>query len=257
MRLKYVPGSPEHIAESEFVIKKPEEHKGSWNTLFGNSNPIHIEIGMGKGRFITELARKNPNINYIGVEKYTSVLIRAIEKREIIEFGRKLKNLTNEAPEEEAQQENTQENGLTEKEGTIGEEKSPCGYRLPNLYYLCVDAEFIDGMFAKGEVDRIYLNFSDPWPKDRHAKRRLTSAHFLSKYETFLNPEGCIAFKTDNRGLFDFSLTEIAENGWELSEVTYDLHNSEYAEGNVMTEYEQKFSAKGNPINRLVARKKF
>lgn len=234
MRLKFVPGSPEHISESEFVIKKPEEHKGCWKELFGNSNPVHIEIGMGKGRFITELAKRNPDINYIGIEKYTSVLIRAVEKREIIEFGKKLKNLTNETLEEEYSSE----------------------HRLSNLYYLCVDAEFLDGMFAEGEVDRIYLNFSDPWPKDRHAKRRLTSAHFLAKYEKFLNPEGCIAFKTDNRGLFDFSLTEISENGWELSEVTYDLHNSEYAEGNVMTEYEQKFSAKGNPINRLVARKK-
>lgn len=243
MRLKFVPGSPERIAESEFVIRKPEDRKGRWKEVFGNDNPIHIEIGMGKGRFITELAKRNPDINYIGIEKYTSVLIRAIEKREIIEFGHKLK-LSDGKDAETA--------GAPDAD--IDEIPAET-YHLPNLYYLCVDAEFTDSIFGPGEISKIYLNFSDPWPKDRHAKRRLTSSHFLSKYEKFLHKDGCIAFKTDNRGLFDFSLTEIENAGWTLSEITFDLHHSEYAKNNVMTEYEQKFSAKGNPINRLVARK--
>lgn len=210
MRLRNVKGSREAIAANSFVIHNETEMKGKWHELFGNTNPIHIEIGMGKGQFIMELARRNPDINYIGIEKYSSVLIRALEKRE-------------------------QEQDIT------------------NLYFIRMDAEYIPDVFDANEVDRIYLNFSDPWPKDRHAKRRLTSTHFLGLYDKLLSPDGKVIFKTDNRELFDFSLEQIPEAGWTLESFTYDLHNSAYNEGNIMTEYETKFSALGTPINQLVA----
>ena len=208
MRLRNVTGSREMIAANDFVIHNPEEKKGSWREVFGNDNPIHIEVGMGKGRFLTELAQLNPNINYIGIEKYSSVLIRAVEKREQIE--------------------------------------------LSNLFFIRMDAEDINDVFAEGEIDQIYLNFSDPWPKDRHAKRRLTSHQFLHRYDQFLKRDGVIIFKTDNKALFDFSLEEVPVAGWKLENYTYDLHHSEYNEGNVMTEYEEKFSSMGNPICRMV-----
>lgn len=208
MRLRNVTGSREMIAANDFVIHNPEEKKGSWREVFGNDNPIHIEVGMGKGRFLTELAQLNPNINYIGIEKYSSVLIRAVEKREQIE--------------------------------------------LSNLFFIRMDAEDINDVFAEGEIDQIYLNFSDPWPKDRHAKRRLTSHQFLHRYDQFLKRDGVIIFKTDNKALFDFSLEEVLVAGWKLQNYTYDLHHSEYNEGNVMTEYEEKFSSMGNPICRMV-----
>jgi tRNA (guanine-N7-)-methyltransferase len=209
MRLRNVRGSKETIAVNEYVIQKPEEYKGKWGKLFGNNNPIHIEIGMGKGKFLIQLAQNNPNINYIGIEKYSSVLVRAIEKRE--------------------------ETSLT------------------NLYFIRFDAEYINEIFAENEISQIYLNFSDPWPKDRHAKRRLTSKEFLARYDQLLTGNGEVIFKTDNRGLFDFSLEQAELAGWKLRNHTFDLHHSEYVDGNVMTEYEEKFSAMGNPICRLVA----
>lgn len=212
MRLRNITGAREEIAVSEFVMQTPKEQKGHWDEFFGRKAPLQLEIGMGKGRFITTLAELHPEINYIGIEKYASVLIRAIEKKKDRED-------------------------------------------LTNLAFLAEDAAELPEMFEKGEVDRIYLNFSDPWPKARHARRRLTSKEFLSRYEQFLKPEGEICFKTDNRELFDFSVEEAKEAGYELSEVTYDLHHSPYAEGNVMTEYEEKFSGKGNPIHRFVAKK--
>ena len=190
MRLRNVRGSRETIAADECVLHDPEDQKaqkGHWHELFGNDHPIHIEVGMGKGQFIMTLAQQNPDINYIGIEKYSSVLVRALEK------------------------------------------------------------------FDQNEVDRIYLNFSDPWPKDRHAKRRLTSKEYWARYNQILCPEGRVIFKTDNRPLFDFSLEQVEVAGWELDNYTFDLHHSEYAEGNVMTEYEERFTAKGNPICRLVA----
>ncbi len=210
MRLRNVPGAREEMAVNKYVVSNPEENKGKWNEYFGNSNPLHIEIGTGKGQFILKLAEQNPNVNYIGIEKFSSVLIRAVEKQE------------------ESQ--------------------------LPNLVFLRFDAEDIENVFEKGEVERIYLNFSDPWPKDRHAKRRLTSTRFLARYEKFINPEGYVAFKTDNRALFDFSLEQAEKSGWLIEDVTFDLHNSEYSEGNIMTEYEERFSSMGNPICRMVAR---
>ena len=209
MRLKNVPGSREAVVQSEYVVQETEPKKGCWKEVFANGNPIHIEIGMGKGRFISELSRLNPDINYVGIEKYSSVLIRAIEKQQEL--------------------------------------------MLPNLKFIRMDAENICDWFEKGEVDKIYLNFSDPWPKDRHAKRRLTSVQFLARYEQILLPGHSLEFKTDNRDLFDFSLEQFDEAGWVKDYVTYDLHNSEYMEGNVMTEYEEKFSAMGNPIFKVAA----
>ena len=211
MRLRNVKGSRETIGASEFVIQNGEQYKGNWaKEIFGNDHPIHIEVGMGKGQFIMELARRNPDINYIGIEKYSSVLVRALEKRQ-------------------------QEEDMN------------------NLFFLRMDAENICNYFGKDEVSRIYLNFSDPWPKDRHAKRRLTSKEFFKRYDQILVPEGRVIFKTDNRPLFDFSVEQVPEAGWKIENVTYDLHHSEYVEGNIMTEYETKFSSMGIPINRLVA----
>jgi tRNA (guanine-N(7)-)-methyltransferase len=209
MRLRNIRGSRETVASNEYVIQDPEQYKGRWNSLFQNDNPVHVEIGMGKGKFIMQLAAINPNINYIGIEKYSSVLLRALEKRNEVE--------------------------------------------LNNLYFIRFDAEYINDIFDKEELSKIYLNFSDPWPKDRHAKRRLTSKEFLARYDQCLKKDGVIEFKTDNRSLFDFSLEEVKLAGWELKLVTFDLHHSEYAEGNVMTEYEEKFSALGNPIHKLVS----
>lgn len=210
MRLRNIKGAREAVAASPYVLAEPERYRGRWGEYFGNTNPLHIEIGMGKGKFITELAARHPEINYIGIERYESVLIRAIEKID--------------------------ENGKPE-----------------NLIFLRFGAEDMEALFAAGEVERIYLNFSDPWPKDRHAKRRLTSVRFLSRYRKCLAPSGRIEFKTDNRALFDFSLEQAEADGWKVEEVTYDLHHSEYAEGNIMTEYEEKFSGQGNPIHRMVA----
>ena len=210
MRLRKVKGAKEAILESPFVIHDATSKKGHWKEFFQNSNPIHIEIGMGKGRFLTELARQNPNINYIGIERYDSVLVRALEKREQTE-------------------------------------------PLSNLFYLCEDAKNVAEIFGTNEIARIYLNFSDPWPKDRHAKRRLTSTEFFARYDQILAKEGVVIFKTDNKILFDFSLEQVPLASWNLKDVTFDLHHSEYAEGNIMTEYEEKFSSLGNPIFRLVA----
>ena len=209
MRLKNVPGARDVIAESSRVVHEPEKQKGNWQQVFGNDHPVHIEIGMGKGRFICEMAKTHPDINYIGIEKYSSVLLRAIQKME-------------EEP-------------------------------LPNLLFIRMDAENIDEVFGLDEVDRIYLNFSDPWPKDRHAKRRLPSKEFLARYDRFLKKDGVLEFKTDNRGLFDFAVEELPQAGWKLVKITYDLHHDEeMMQGNVMTEYEQKFSSMGNPIYKYI-----
>ena len=212
MRLRNVPGSREAIADNDMAINEPTELKGKWKEEFGNDNPNRIEIGMGKGKFITTLAMENPDINYIGIEKYSSVLIRAIERCEEIE--------------------------------------------VPNLRFIRMEAEYICDVFEKGEVDRIYLNFSDPWPKDRHAKRRLTSKQFFERYDVILKKDGIVEFKTDNDLLFQFSLEQVPEAGWELIEQTWDLHNDErLMQGNVMTEYESKFSQMGNPIHKLIAKR--
>ena len=209
MRLRNIKGSVEIVESNDYVINHPEEYKGKWNEVFQNNQPIHLEIGMGKGKFIMEHARKHLDVNYIGVEKYSSVLVRALQKIE-------------------------------------DEEPS-------NLRFLCYNAENLLDVFDKEDIDKIYLNFSDPWPKDRHAKRRLTSKEFLQRYDQCLKKDGEIVFKTDNRPLFDFSVEEVKGFGWKLREVTYDLHHSEYVNGNVMTEYEEKFVKEDKPIHRFIA----
>lgn len=212
MRLRNIKGSREVIAESVYVVHEEEKRAGCWHKIFGNDHPVHIEIGMGKGKFIMALAKANPHMNYVGIEKYSSVLIRALDKME--------------------------------------REEEP----LKNLYFIRMDAENITSVFAKDEVNRIYLNFSDPWPKDRHAKRRLTSKEFFARYDKILSQEGQVEFKTDNRLLFDFSVESVKEAGWQLVAVTYDLHHDEtLMTGNIMTEYEERFSSLGNPIHKLIA----
>ena len=209
MRLKNVPGAREAIAASDLVIKDAESLKGKWREYWGNDKEIHIEVGMGKGKFMMGMAKANPDVNYIGIEMYSSVLYRAVQKLEL----------------------------------------EP----LDNLKYLLLDAKDIANVFDKGEVDRIYLNFSDPWPKDRHAKRRLPSRQFLARFDQILKDGGVIEFKTDNKDLFTFAEEEVEPAGWKILEITYDLHNDEkMVEGNIMTEYEEKFSSMGNPIYKYI-----
>jgi tRNA (guanine-N7-)-methyltransferase len=211
MRLRNIPGADGIVAASPYCIQNPTAHCGQWHALLESDAPIHVEIGMGKGRFLLDLAEQNPQIEYIGVERYTSVLLRAVQKME-------------ERP-------------------------------LSNVHFLCEDAAALPEIFAPGEVDRIYLNFSDPWPKDRHTRRRLTSRQFLERYECFLAPDGRLEFKTDNQELFTFSLAEIeAAPGWHLDASTRDLHHDAVLNtGNIMTEYEEKFSSLGHPICKLIA----
>ena len=209
MRLKNVPGARETIDASAFTIPEPEVWKGRWQEVFGRQAPLHIEIGMGKGQFLTALAAEHPDINYIGIEKFSSVLVRAVQKQNELE--------------------------------------------LPNLRLIRMDADSITDVFTPGEVDRIYLNFSDPWPKERHAKRRLTSVEFLRRYENILAKDGHVEFKTDNQPLFEFSLEAAEEAGWKLLAVTRDLHHdTALNKGNIMTEYEERFSAQGNPICKMI-----
>ena len=211
MRLRNIPGSEEVLENSNYVINDPKKFKENWNTVFENKNPIYIEIGMGKGKFIVTLAKQNPEINFIGIEKYSSVLLRAVQK-------------------------------LQEEEND-----------LRNLRLICIDAKEIEDVFGKEEIKKLYLNFSDPWPKDRHAKRRLTSKEFLKRYESIIKRNGLIEFKTDNKILFDFSLEEYKKSNWVLNAVSFDLHNdASLNRNNVMTEYETKFSQMGNPIFKMI-----
>ncbi|MGL4973581.1 MAG: tRNA (guanosine(46)-N7)-methyltransferase TrmB [Culicoidibacterales bacterium] len=208
MRLRNIPHAKETIENNpQYVIPEPKDHRGSWQQNFEKNQPLHIEVGMGRGRFLYEMAQANPTINYLGIEKMDSVIIIALE--------RLMKN------------------------------------PLPNLRLIRVDAEQIDEMFARGEVERVYLNFSDPWPKKKHAKRRLTHENFLKQYET-ITDFGAIHFKTDNRSLFEYSLMSLANYGMKYDYMSLDLHNSDF-EGNIMTEYEARFSQKGHPIYRLEA----
>lgn len=207
-------GSRDRIAESGFCVNEPESYKGRWSSLFGNEAPIHIEIGMGKGRFLMRQAMLNPDINYIGIEMYSSVLIRAVQK---------------------------------------AEEAGEAGTGTGNYKFIRMDAGRLADVFAPGEIKKIYLNFSDPWPKERHAKRRLTSPGFLKLYYSLLPEGAAVEFKTDNEDLFRYSLETIAESGWTLTASTFDLYSDpEMLRGNVPTEYEEKFTAKGNKICKLI-----
>lgn len=211
MRLRNIPGADEYVTNHPCCIQLSPEHKGKWQSFFEKEQPLHIEIGMGKGQFIMNLAKLHPEINYIGMERYSSVLLRGLQKFDSLEEP------------------------------------------LPNLKFICDDAKKLPEAFAFGEIDKIYLNFSDPWPKDRHAKRRLTSHQFLSCYNRVLAPEGKLEFKTDNIDLFRFSLEELKLAHWTLETHTFDLHHDEELnKGNVMTEYEEKFSSMGNPICKLI-----
>ena len=217
MRLRNVPGSREILEADRYVIGQEEQQKalaGHWRELFGNDHPVYIEVGMGKGRFIMEHAANHPEINYIGIEKFSNVLVRAVQKRS--------------------------------------------SYEGDNVYFLRMDAENLCDVFGEGECSRIYLNFSDPWPKARHDKRRLTHHRFLQIYSDLLPAGGLIEFKTDNMDLFDFSIEEIeAFPDFDLIKITRDLHlDDDMNPGNVMTEYEAKFSAQGNPIYKLIAARK-
>ncbi|PFH91067.1 tRNA (guanosine(46)-N7)-methyltransferase TrmB [Bacillus sp. AFS088145] len=209
MRLRHKPGAADQVKQNaHYVIPNPSEQKGKWKEVFQNDQPIHIEVGTGRGRFMVGMARANPHINYIGIEKYTSVVSDALDK-------------------------------LIEAE-------------VPNLKLLNVDAQKLTDFFEDGEIDRVYLNFSDPWPKVRHEKRRLTYKTFLNMYQQILKNDGEIHFKTDNQDLFEFSIMSMANYGMTMHFLSLDLHNSDF-EGNIMTEYEEKFSSKGNRIYRVEA----
>lgn len=207
MRLRNVKGAKEIIENSSYVIKDAETYKGNYKKLFNNDNPIYLEIGMGKGKFIIENALKYPDINFIGVEKFDSVLVRAVQSL---------------------------------NEG------------IPNLKLIKMDATSIESVFDK-EIDRLYLNFSDPWPKNSHEHRRLTSLLFLKRYESILKTNEII-MKTDNRHLFEYSLISFNNNGYSIKELSLDLHSDDCAD-NVETEYEMKFSSKGFPIYRVYVQK--
>ena len=216
MRIRKKSWEADELSSNRHLVHEPEQYKGKWHEYFGNDKPIYAEIGCGKGRFIVQNAIENPDVNFIGIERYSSVLLRALEKFDTEEYE-----------------------------------------ALTNIRFVCMDARNVEEVFAPEEVDKIFLNFSDPWPKARHAKRRLTSTEFLERYEKILAQGGRVEFKTDNTELFNFSLEQVKEAGWYLEKYTYDLHHQEEMNaGNIMTEYEEKFSLKGNPINKLIARRK-
>lgn len=211
MRLRNKPWAKPLMAENpQWVVTEPEQFRGKWQTRFAKEAPIYIEVGMGKGRFIVEMAEKYPERNFIGLEIQTAATGMALKKQ-------------------------------IEKQ-------------LPNLQFICANGSGLETFFAKNEVAGVYLNFSDPWPKKRQAKRRLTYKSFLKQYEYVMKPKGYLEFKTDNMGLFEYSLTSLNNYGMKFEQVWLDLHSDEEAVvDNVMTEYEQKFSEKGQPIYKLKA----
>ena len=210
MRIKKIKNAKEKIESSKYLILDPENYKGNWNRYFNNDNKIRIEIGCGKGNFITELAKQNPNINYIGIEMFDSVLLRAIENQE--------------------------------------------EYKLSNLVFVRINALYLNDIFDK-EIDLIYLNFSDPWPKNRHHKRRLTSEKFLNVYDKIFTSNPNIAQKTDNEELFIYSIESLSNYGYKLKNITFDLHNSIYSKENIETEYEKRFVSQNKRIFKLEAYK--
>ncbi len=216
MRLRNIPGAEEAVAAHELCYNDGHPMAGEWSKIFENDHPLCLEIGMGKGRFLITLAELHPELNYVGIEMFDSVLLRALQKMDAT--------------------------------------PNPPG----NIRFLRMNAENVCSMFAPGEVSRIYLNFSDPWPKDRHAKRRLTSTRYLERYDRILSAGGQIEFKTDNRDLFRFSLEQVEEAGWNLDACTCDLHFDETMnEGNVMTEYEERFAKEGKAIYKMIISRDF
>lgn len=209
MRHRKVKNLDERIqANSQYLVNDPAEHKGKWRELFGNDGKLYLELGCGKGKFLTSRALADNKANFIGIEGLDAVIVRALEKA---------------------------------GEGEVA-----------NIRYVMEFVKDIRDFFDEGELDGIYLNFSDPWPKARHAKRRLTFGDTLLKYKQVLKPEGFIAFKTDNEGLFDFTLEEIERLGLEIKELSRDLHNSDYAAKEFTTEYEEKFHGVGKNINYVL-----
>lgn len=209
MRLRNVKNAKEIVNSSKYVLQNPKELKGKFQTVFNNDNPICIEIGMGKGQFIINMALAYPKINFIGIEMYESIVCRAVQKLE------KMDN-------------------------------------VPNLRLICCDAKELEDIFAK-EIDKVYLNFSDPWPKKRHAKRRLTSEVFLKVYDKIFKGQPTIIQKTDNESLFESSVVSLTNYGYKIDEISLDLHNTD--KPNILTEYEEKFSKKGVKIKYLKATK--
>ena len=209
MRVRNRKGATELLeAHPQYVILNPADAKGRWQEIFGNDHPIHVEVGSGKGAFVSGIAKANPEINYIGIDIQKSVLSYALDK--------------------------------------------VLATDVPNIKLLWVDGSDLTDYFEEGEIDRLYLNFSDPWPKKRHEKRRLTYQSFLATYQQILPENGEIHFKTDNRGLFEYSLVSFSQYGMKLKGVWLDLHASDF-EDNVLTEYEQKFANKGQVIYRVEA----
>lgn len=210
MRLRKIKGASEILAGSNYYIKAPEQYKGNWEQVFKQKQPIYIEIGMGKGKFIIANALKYPQLNFIGIDKQASILVKAIKKLET--------------------------------------------FTLPNLKIICCDVLNLENIF-KQEVERLYLNFSDPWPKQKHQKRRLTNPLFLKKYEQIFKKDQVIFLKTDKRDFFLYSLTSFQDNNYEVRNICYDLNQS-LEQDNITTEYEDKFRALKHPIYRLEAYKK-
>ncbi|GAB3061482.1 tRNA (guanosine(46)-N7)-methyltransferase TrmB [Salinicoccus sesuvii] len=208
MRMRNKPWAMDFLEENNNIVDIDSTYSGRVGAFFDETRPLHIEVGTGMGTFITELAKRHPEINFVGIELDKNVIVRVVEK--VIEAN------------------------------------------LGNVRLVLLDANAIDTYFRNDEVSRIYLNFSDPWPKTRHEKRRLTSSTFLEKYGAILKEEGILQFKTDNRGLFEFSLVSMNTKGMHFHEVQLDLHADE-PEDNIRTEYEEKFSAKGNKIYRIRA----
>ena len=256
MRLRNIPSARQELAQSPFVINETAMYqmKGRWAELFCNNRPLHIEIGMGKGQFLLELAKRNPDVNYVGIERYSSVLVHPVRKLDALLQPQERAD----APDQMSDHpEAAQPSDHPEAEQQLSDhpeaEQQLSDLPTKNIFLLRMDAERLTDVFAEGEVDRIYLNFSDPWPKDRHAKRRLPGRVFLGRYAQILSAGGRVEFKTDNRNLFDFAIEESQKAGWKIDACTFDLHHdNDLNKGNIMTEYEAKFSAMGNPICKLI-----
>lgn len=214
MRLRHIKGCEDFITDAKECIREDKAIalKGKIQNIFDIRRPLQIEIGMGKGQFIRNMAIKHPDINFIGVERYESVLMKAVQRKRNLEADK----------------------------------------TIDNLRFLCADARKLAEIFEAGEADKIFLNFSDPWPKDRHADRRLTSPYFFDIYDRILKSDGVIEFKTDNVGLFEYSLKVIKDSKWRLDFCSFDFHSEKESEENIMTEYEEKFAGQGNKICKMI-----